>query len=416
MKILVILNQQPIIPPFMMTALICAKGLYQDIYYINTCDPSNKDDSNCGQGVHFRYPKRWHSQKALIKAGVSFFSSPVFKDFFLCIKERGVSVRSIRHFLVEQYVHQRLYPLARKVIQSNNATEEITILSTWFDACSFTASKLKRKYPNVKAVSLAHSYEILPIRNPYVRYMHNRYKFSLLDGVYFISYKIRDMFFKGVDNLEMDLKKKAFVAYLGSIKNTSSINVPDPDSFNICSCSRMIPLKRIELILEVLRDWDQCHIKWTHIGDGPLFADITEKARKICRDNPMVKIDLVGRVTNENVKLFYATHPIDLFVNLSEIEGLPISIMEAISYGIPVLATDVGGTSEIVTSGTGYLLDAHISLVEVRQALLDYCGRSPENKMKLRSSAYEYWRSNFDANTNLKLLFEKINNISPNYE
>ena len=44
------------------------------------------------------------------------------------------------------------------------------------------------------------------------------------------------------------------------------------------------------------------------------------------------------------------------YVNLSTSEGIPVSIMEAMSYGIPVVATDVGGTSEAVVTGRSGLL------------------------------------------------------------
>ena len=43
---------------------------------------------------------------------------------------------------------------------------------------------------------------------------------------------------------------------------------------------------------------------------------------------------------------------IDLFINTSSSEGVPVSIMEALSVGIPIIATDVGGTKEIVTKTT----------------------------------------------------------------
>ena len=45
---------------------------------------------------------------------------------------------------------------------------------------------------------------------------------------------------------------------------------------------------------------------------------------------------------------YYKNNIIDIFINLSASEGIPVSIMDAISFGIPCIATNVGGTGEIV--------------------------------------------------------------------
>ena len=61
-------------------------------------------------------------------------------------------------------------------------------------------------------------------------------------------------------------------------------------------------------------------------------------------------------MTHENVLKWFEENPADVFVNVSSSEGLPVSIMEAFSYGIPAIATAVGGMPEIVTEDCGVLL------------------------------------------------------------
>ena len=55
---------------------------------------------------------------------------------------------------------------------------------------------------------------------------------------------------------------------------------------------------------------------------------------------------------------------------MSETEGIPVSIMEAQSYGIPVIATNVGGTSEIVHDGiNGVLLSRNFDTADLLNAI-----------------------------------------------
>ncbi len=65
----------------------------------------------------------------------------------------------------------------------------------------------------------------------------------------------------------------------------------------------------------------------------------------------------LGFTANYDILNFYKSNPVDLFINVSESEGIPVTIMEAMSYGILCLATDVGGVKEIVFEGVGNLLD-----------------------------------------------------------
>ena len=68
-----------------------------------------------------------------------------------------------------------------------------------------------------------------------------------------------------------------------------------------------------------------------------------------------IEVEFKGFVINEKILNFYESNPIDLFLNLSSEEGIPVSLMEAISYGIPVVAIDVFGNPELVNKTTGLL-------------------------------------------------------------
>jgi glycosyltransferase involved in cell wall biosynthesis len=156
----------------------------------------------------------------------------------------------------------------------------------------------------------------------------------------------------------------------------------------------MIALKRVELIIEILK-LIKLDVEWVHFGDGILLEDIKEKAKEL-PDN--IESVFMGRKPNGNLLSYYQSTGVDLFINLSETEGLPVSIMEAISFGIPVIATDVGGTSEIVCNQTGWLINKEFTSSLVVSII-------EENKEKYRTKEFrenirEYWKGNFRASKN----------------
>jgi glycosyltransferase involved in cell wall biosynthesis len=112
----------------------------------------------------------------------------------------------------------------------------------------------------------------------------------------------------------------------------------------------------------------------------------------------------MGQCKNEEILRFYENNHVDLFISLSESEGLPVSMMEAQSYGIPILASNVGGISEIVQNEkTGILLPVNIKpeniSIEIQKALA-----FSFDKLTIR----DYFDMNFDASHNYRLFCQKI--------
>lgn len=160
----------------------------------------------------------------------------------------------------------------------------------------------------------------------------------------------------------------------------SRLGVPGPEELHrpprgaellVVSCSAVTELKRVEVILAAVRALAEVStrpVRWVHFGDGPLLDDVREAARDL---PPALTVQLRGRTPNDEVTAFYREHRVDVFVNASTAEGVPVSIMEAIAHGIPVVATAVGGSPEIVAParGTGELVAADASADDLAAAL-----------------------------------------------
>lgn len=85
-------------------------------------------------------------------------------------------------------------------------------------------------------------------------------------------------------------------------------------------------------------------------GDGPLLSDCMELARQLKVDD---KVNFLG-ARSDVPELLAKAH---IFVLVSKREGLPLCILEAMRAGLPVIASDVGGTGELVDDGeTGFLV------------------------------------------------------------
>lgn len=88
-------------------------------------------------------------------------------------------------------------------------------------------------------------------------------------------------------------------------------------------------------------------------------------------------------------------------VHLSKTEGgTPVSMMEVQSFGIPIIATNVGGIKEIVNKDTGILLSANPEIKEITKAIEKMINISSEDYKKYQKNSYENWRENFNAEKN----------------
>lgn len=115
----------------------------------------------------------------------------------------------------------------------------------------------------------------------------------------------------------------------------------------------------------------------------------------------MISYKLCGNVPNEQILTFYQKNHIDCFVHVSENEGLPISVAEAESAGIPIIATDVGGTKELL-DGNGILLPADVSPEEVAEALKEVLTLSDGEKNRLSCKSRQIWEKQFNAKDNAR--------------
>jgi len=202
------------------------------------------------------------------------------------------------------------------------------------------------------------------------------------------------------------LRNKITIARLGIKCDEQNINniMKNDDTINIVSCSFDRPLKRIWLIRDLiifLARRAPKKIIWTHIGIEPE----TFRKKYIPRELPdNCKMKSKGILNKSQILKYYRETSPEFFVNLSVTEGIPVTIMEALCSSIPVIATDVGGTSEIVDNSVGLLVDKDINIDQLASLLLN---KNKEVK-KMRKNARKRALEMADAKKNYKNFAEKI--------
>lgn len=171
---------------------------------------------------------------------------------------------------------------------------------------------------------------------------------------------------------------------------------------SVLSCSGAVEVKRLDRILCAVRELSKAtDVHWTHLGGGPTLQDVASEIQRECPAN--LHIDLRGSVPHSAVVGFYKNEPVDVFVNLSEAEGVPVSVMEASSFGVPIVATRVGGTAEVVVGHpeAGILVDPQATASDVAEAIravtTDRSRFRPRQKWELTSTSSRLARNAAEA-------------------
>jgi len=125
----------------------------------------------------------------------------------------------------------------------------------------------------------------------------------------------------------------------------------EPNDFVIGRVSRLVPEKNFELLIHVISEINKVGIypKVLFVGDGTSRSDLESLTKHYGLENQIIFLGDRSDVSD-------LLNVMDVFVLTSFSEGLSNSIMEAMASGLPVIATDVGGNSELVVHNeTGFL-------------------------------------------------------------
>ena len=152
----------------------------------------------------------------------------------------------------------------------------------------------------------------------------------------------------------------------------------------------------IEVLPEILRQYPDCHVYFG--GDGE-----RQQAEQMCREKGITdRVTFLGWVRGAEKEKFL--EECSIYVLPTYHEGMPMSILEAMSYGMAVVSTYVGGIPHIITDGENGLLCEAGDKMALKGKLL----RLLDNQSlrgRLGKSAYRIMVRQFDVREKVKMVY-----------
>lgn len=216
----------------------------------------------------------------------------------------------------------------------------------WKNEAAVAFSLIKKNYPEFLAICRCHNIDLYSERVGLSKLFGERHVLSSFNLIAPIS----DHGAKYLSDKYPEYKKKISSLPIG-IKADGApaerpFNLSQP--IKILSVSSASPVKRLPLIYQALEQFSSNNVdldfEWIHVGKWDEGININQNSR--------LRINYMGSLNQDELYEQLMGQNILCLINLSKFEGRPFSIMEAKAHNLPVVATDVGGSAELLSKVT----------------------------------------------------------------
>lgn len=262
-----------------------------------------------------------------------------------------------------------------------HAKSETTIYSYWLTDAVWGIAQIKKQFPQLNVCSRVHGWDCFFHRDSNNYLPLRKEILNTLDFVCPVSKDGRDYLLSKIPNINPD---KIRLHYLGVDESLSVADILFREGkLRIVSIAYVHHVKRLHLLIEALSLIDDVEIEWTHIG---AWSEATtwhkQYAIDLLHSKKNIKFKIAGEFTVIEVRNYLDNHNADFLINVSESEGLPVSMMESLAAGVPVISTAVGGVPEIISHKyNGFLMPSNPNSEEISRFLLEVS--------KIRRAEYE---------------------------
>jgi N-acetyl sugar amidotransferase len=360
-----------------------------------------------------------HSNNILDKINALFTFYVCHELFLLFFKHRiKINLQIIKTIVYYYISSKKSAKIIEKEIKNKGIDiNETVFYSYWCNEVTLSLYFLKRKYDMLDYVVRLHGWDLYFERHEtkFLPFREKIYKKALYilpiskDGKKYI-----------LKNKLVKDKEKVIVSQLG-VKdfniNPSYKEIKINSGLTILSISHIIELKRLDKIIDALSIIDDnIEIHWKHIGWGkPDFENkIKSLAEEKLKHKKNITFSFLGKLDKQSVEKIITNDNIDLVINSSDTEGIPVSLMEAISAGIPIIGYDIGGIPEIISDNVnGFLLKSNTKCpeLELAQAITKFSNFTELERSEMSRNAKLLWQSKYNSCFNYSKMEKILTNI-----
>ncbi len=338
------------------------------------------------------------------------FSPLSFKEAWAMAKNSGFTnpIGNLRHIL---YYRFNVWEMEQQIEKLVRLQKIDMIYTFWCNECTVAAVNLKKRFPHLKVVTRFNGMDLYQERAADNWQLFRKEIARRADGLCFACTYGRSYF---QEHWGTEFADKMHLCYLGSI-DRGTVDAPVTGILRMVSCSNVIPLKRIDLIIEGLaRLPEHVKVQWHHFGDGVSRKELEVLAMEKLQHCSNIEWTFHGFVPNSMLTEEYQRIKPNLFITTSSSEGgAPVSVQEAFSMGIPAIGTQVGGIPDLIIDGqTGFLLPPQALPEDVARSVMKYAALPEAEKRSMAAAARELWKQKFDAQKNAAHFTAYLRNIS----
>ena len=213
------------------------------------------------------------------------------------------------------------------------------------------------------------------------------------------------------DNLFNFIKKTGYENKIIKIVNGTSIE-PEKSKLHqnkFLIVSRLVRHKNIDIVIKSftkLKKHHNINFQLDILGDGPEKINLQKLIESLEMNN---EIKLLGSKYDEELKKYYLNAK--FFLQLSNYEGLPHTVLEAMSFGLVTIVSNVGGNNDIITNNlNGYIYNFQKNIDTIDDLtiyILNIISKDQEN-LKISRKAFDSIKENFSLNKTINKYIDEL--------
>ena len=213
------------------------------------------------------------------------------------------------------------------------------------------------------------------------------------------------------DNLFNFIKKTGYENKIIKIVNGTSIE-PEKSKLHqnkFLIVSRLVRHKNIDIVIKSftkLKKHHNINFQLDILGDGPEKINLQKLIESLEMNN---EIKLLGSKYDEELKKYYLNSK--FFLQLSNYEGLPHTVLEAMSFGLVTIVSNVGGNNDIITNNlNGYIYNFQNNIDTIDDLtiyILNIISKDQEN-LKISRKAFDSIKENFSLNKTINKYIDEL--------